>query len=60
MNNPSLDFDPNWSPDGTFIAFASNRDGNLEIYIMNADGNKPTNLTNDLADDASPDWTAGE
>ena len=29
---------PAWSPDGTKIAFASNRDGNHEIYVMNADG----------------------
>ncbi len=27
-----------WSPDGSRIAFASNRDGNVEIYVMNADG----------------------
>ena len=28
--------DPAWSPDGTKIAFASDRDGNYEIYVMNA------------------------
>ena len=33
-----------WSPDGTKIAFTSDRDGNFEIYVMNADGTNPTRL----------------
>ncbi len=33
-----------WSPDGTKIAFDSRRDGNFEIYVMNADGTNPTRL----------------
>jgi Tol biopolymer transport system component len=38
---------PAWSPDGTKIAFSSVRDGNWEIYVVNADGtNAPMNLTN--------------
>ena len=36
--SPGLDVRPAWSPDGTRIAFTSNRDGNYEIYVMNADG----------------------
>ena len=35
---------PAWSSDGTRIAFTSTRDGNYEIYSMNADGTSPTNL----------------
>ena len=45
-NNPATDGDPAWSPDGTKIAFVSDRDGNLEIYVMNADGSGQTRLTN--------------
>jgi WD40 repeat protein len=37
---------PAWSPDGSKIAFTSNRDGNLEIYVMNADGSGQANMTN--------------
>ena len=36
---------PGWSPDGQKIAFMSERDGNPEIYTMNADGSQQRNLT---------------
>lgn len=38
------------------IAFMSDRDGNLEIYVMNADGSGQTNLTNNPADDFLLAW----
>lgn len=47
---------PAWSPDGGKIAFDSKRDGNFEIYVINADGSTPTNLTNHAALDTSADW----
>jgi Tol biopolymer transport system component len=39
------------------IAFVSERDGNYESYVMNADGGGSTNLTNDPAYDSSPIWS---
>lgn len=39
--------EPAWPPD---------RDGNWEIYIMNADGANPIDLTNHPARDNSPSW----
>src|SRR5207247_7231113 len=50
-------FAPAWSPDGTKIAFCSNRDGKDEIYVMNADGSGPTRLTHSAAIDEAPDWS---
>jgi dipeptidyl aminopeptidase/acylaminoacyl peptidase len=44
-NDPELDEDPAWSPDGTKILFTSHRTGGLEIYKMNADGSGVTRLT---------------
>src|SRR5687767_7990672 len=35
-DHPSLDFNASISPDGKRIAFVSERDGNMEIYSMNA------------------------
>ena len=42
---------------GGVIAFTSERDGNSEIYIMNADGSDPRRLTHDPAYDAWPTWS---
>jgi Tol biopolymer transport system component len=56
-NNPADDARPAWSRDGSRIAFMSNRDGNYEIYVMNADGADPLRLTCDSADDWAPDWS---
>ena len=39
------------------IAFVSDRDGNMEIYVMNDDGRKPLRLTNNRHDDYSPAWS---
>ena len=36
---------PVWSPDGRRIAFVSRRDGEFEIYVMNADGSRQQRLT---------------
>ena len=39
------------------IAFTSTRDGNYEIYVMNADGSGVTRLTNNSAYDFEPAWS---
>ena len=42
---------------GGKIAFTSDRDGNNEIYIMDADGSEQTNITNSQANDMYPSWS---
>jgi len=49
--------DPAWSPDGTKIVFASTRDGNYELYVLNANGTGVTRLTDDPANDFGPSWS---
>ena len=48
---------PAWSPDGSRIAFTSQRDGNDEIYVMDADGSNQQRLTNDPAQDWWSSWS---
>ena len=48
---------PAWSPDGRTIVFVSWRDGNGEVYAMDADGSTPRNLTRNPAKDVRPAWS---
>jgi Tol biopolymer transport system component len=56
-NNPAMDTDTAWSPDGRKIAFSSNRDRNTDIYVMNADGSQQKRLTSNPAADRRPSWS---
>ncbi len=48
---------PAWAPDGSRIAFTTNRDGDYEIYVMNADGTSTRRLTRVAGSDSSPSWS---
>jgi len=46
-----------WSPDGSRIAFGSKRDNDYEVYVMDADGGNPVNITNHPGEDGGPAWS---
>ena len=50
----SKDQVPDWSPDGTKIVYASGPGGSEGIWVMNADGSNPHQLTGCAATDLSP------
>lgn len=48
---------PAWSPDGARIAFASDRDGNLDLFVMNIDGTGAVNVSQTPRTEDSPSWS---
>lgn len=56
-NDPANDVMPKLSPDGGRIAFASNRAGNWDIYVMPTAGGKAVQVTTDGSDDLHPTWS---
>jgi Tol biopolymer transport system component len=51
LDSKSLDYDPVWSADGSWIAFTSERDGSAELYRVKPDGTALQRLTSDPAYD---------
>ncbi len=56
-DNRARDIYPRFSPDGKWIAFSSDRDGNNDVYVVPAEGGKPKQLTFHTAADTVLGWT---
>jgi Tol biopolymer transport system component len=50
------DGDASWSPDGKQVLFDTTRDGNREVYVMNADGTGLRNVSRNPAEDWADTW----
>jgi Tol biopolymer transport system component len=55
--DPGHDVMPSISPDGLRVAFSSNRQGNWNIYVIDADGGQARPLTEDSAHELHPSWS---
>jgi Tol biopolymer transport system component len=55
--DPGQDVMPSLSPDGTRIAFASNRSGNWDIWVMPVTGGKAIQVSMDHAHELHPSWS---
>jgi TolB protein len=56
-DSSGIDTSPSWLPDGTKIAFVSDRSGSPQIYIMNSDGTGVKKVTNRGKYNQTPDWS---
>jgi tricorn protease len=56
-DHKARDIFPRFSPDGTRIAFSSNRDGNYDVFVVPTAGGKPRQLTFHTADDTVAGWS---
>lgn len=54
--SPGIDTEPVFSPDGTKLAFVSDRAGNLDIWTMNVDGTGLAQLTTSSDNENEPAW----
>ncbi len=52
-----LQTDVSFSPDGRFIAYASDRSGNFDIWVQPVDGGDPVQITKEPAQDVQPAWS---
>ncbi|SDK01663.1 Imidazolonepropionase [Catalinimonas alkaloidigena] len=48
---------PTWSPDGTWVAFQSYRDGNFHLWAVKKDGSGLKQLTYGIYDEREPHWS---
>ena len=53
----SQEIEPDWSNDGAAVAFASDRAGNADIYLIDVDNERITRLTDESSHDADPAWS---
>lgn len=56
-SNAANDLYPAWSPDGQTIAFASDRGGSMDIWLMDADGINPRKMTDGTGNNTKPAWS---
>lgn len=56
-DTPGYDGFPRWSASGLRIVFESRRDGNANVYVMDADGHNLERLTTHPAFDGQPSWS---
>jgi TolB protein len=56
-NETSINTAPSYSPDGSQIAFESDRGGTQQIYLMGSDGSSPTRISFGKGRYSTPVWS---
>lgn len=55
--DPGLQLDATWSPDGRYIAYASDRGGKFDIWVQQVSGGDPVRVTHGPVQNRQPDWS---
>jgi Tol biopolymer transport system component len=53
-HEPGVSEWPTWSPDGSLLAFASDRNGHFDVYVRRVEGGHEVNVTNNASDNVQP------
>lgn len=56
-SDPAAEVEPAFSPNGRFVAFASNRSGNWDIYVQDIAGGQAVRVTDAPGDEIHPSWS---
>ena len=56
-SDPASEIQPEFSPLGDKVAYASNRSGSWDIWVIGVDGTNPTRLTSGTTNDIHPSWS---
>ncbi len=57
-SDPASEIQPAFSPNSDKIAYACNRSGSWNIWVIGLDGSNPTRLTSSASNDIHPSWSA--
>lgn len=55
--DPFSDVQPAFSPEGSRVAFASDRSGNWDLWVMGIDGGQPVQITDGPGQEVGPSWS---
>ena len=55
--SPGVDKHPSWFPDGRFLAFVSDRNGDFDLYIVGTDGRGERQVLSRSGNECEPCWS---
>ena len=58
--NPDVEFNPSISPDGKWVAFSGNYEGNIDVYVVSVNGGNPRRLTYHPGTDVVRGWNGSK